>query len=201
MTVLAGLEIPVGFPWESGHARRPAQRIDKHQSDLIDFFGEAALPRSGGHTESKRAITATGSPLVDARRDLKTRLSRVSMHLPEGWFDGLNHQLDLLLNDEDWDPDDIAPKSESFDTFLRVLMLLQPARRPGLAVGGRGHIAALWMSGNNRLTIQCLNNDNVRWVLAVEVEGRTEKAGGECVIFRLGDVLAPYQPERWFNAE
>jgi hypothetical protein len=123
------------------------------------------------------------------------------MHLPEGWFDGLNHQLDLLLNDEDWDPDDIAPKSESFDTFLRVLMLLQPARRPGLAVGGRGHIAALWMSGNNRLTIQCLNNDNVRWVLAVEVEGRTEKAGGECVIFRLGDVLAPYQPERWFNAE
>ncbi len=136
--------------------------------------------------------------LYDALARIKLLTAQVAMHLDTEWRRHVFERLDDLLDAEDWHEDDDPIKASSFETFLRMIIFHNPSRRPGFGVSNRGYLIAAWTSGSDRLTIECLPNDTVRWVLSCEVDGEAERAAGETSVRRLMEVLAPYSPPRWF---
>ena len=137
--------------------------------------------------------------LYDALAAFKMQAALVAMHLDRDWRSRLFGQLDSLLAAEDWEPSDPPPSPESYSTFLRMLTLLRPQRRPGLGATTDGHIIATWTVGDARLTIECLPKDFVRWHLAVTIDGERERAAAETPLPRLVEVLHPYDQGRWFR--
>jgi hypothetical protein len=136
--------------------------------------------------------------LYDALASFKIRTSLVAMHLDREWRSRLFAQLDGLLPTEDWQADDLPPSLDSFSTFLRLLVLIRPLRRPGLGATSDGKLIAAWTVADDHLTIECLPKDIARWHLAVTIQGERERAAAETPLVRLRDVLNPYGPERWF---
>jgi hypothetical protein len=136
--------------------------------------------------------------LYDALAVFKTRTAAIAMYIDRDWRSRLFQQLDNLLAVEDWAKEDQAPTVDSFCTFLRLLTSLKPTRRPGLGATTDGHLIATWTRASDRLTIECLPNDLVRWHLSAMIAGEKESAAGLTPLTRLSEVLAPYNPERWF---
>ena len=95
--------------------------------------------------------------------------------------------------------DDQPLVSKSFSTFLRTIIHANILRRPSLGLTHDGNLIAAWLAGPDRLTLEFLSNDNVRWVLSCDVDGVRERAAGETPVKRLPEVLAPYSPERWLT--
>ena len=136
--------------------------------------------------------------LYDALARVKLLTAQVAMHLDSEWRNRVFAQLDDLLDAEDWHEDDDPIKASSFETFIRMIVFHGPSRRPGFGLSNRGHLIAAWTTGSDRLTIEFLPRDIVRWVLSCEVDSETERAAGETPVRRLMEVLAPYSPLRWF---
>lgn len=136
--------------------------------------------------------------LYDASVTAKVMTAQVAMHLDRGWRERLFAQLDDLLNADDWHDDDSPVLSSSFATFLRMILYQRPARRPGLGLSHKGHLVAAWTEDTNRLTLEFLPRDAIRWVLSCEMNGERERATGETPVRRLPEVLKPYSPDRWF---
>jgi hypothetical protein len=139
--------------------------------------------------------------LYDSLASFKLSTASVAMHLDREWRYRLFRQFDSLLAVEDWDASDQPPSSESFSTFLRMLIFLNPKRRPGLGASSDRTIIASWTVGGDRLTMECLPHDIIRWHLSVLIDDTRERAAALTPVQRLASVLAPYQPNRWFNAD
>jgi hypothetical protein len=137
--------------------------------------------------------------LYDALAAFKIRTAAVAMHLDRDWRAKLFGQLDSLLALADWEVDDAPPTIDSYSTFLRMLTMLRPQRRPGLGATADGRLIATWTIGDDRLTIECLPKDVVRWHLSVTIDGERERASAETPLPRLAAVLRPYDPGRWFQ--
>jgi len=137
--------------------------------------------------------------LFDALLKFKVSTSQVAMHLDRGWRSRLFAQLDSLLDKESWEPLDRPPRLESFATFLRMIIFLRPQRRPGLGATSKGELIATWSVGADRLTIECLPQDLVRWTVSVTINDDRERAAGITPVARLKEVLRPYGPARWFS--
>jgi hypothetical protein len=154
-------------------------------------------------SSATQARVAAAKPLAEQLFDsgaaLKMATAAVAMHLDRAVRDRLFMQLDRLVGIEDWDEADQLPSERSFRTFLRMLLYVEPQRRPGLGLTSLGNIIACWTVGAARLTIQCLPNDMLQWVLVRDQDGERESAAGETVIARLPAVLAPYDPDVWFR--
>lgn len=155
-------------------------------------------------TFSKTTVTADeGSKLEadlqDSRASFKVLVSRVSMHLGIPWLQKLFAQIDSLLDVDEWDTSDPIPNSETARTFIRLLLAMKVSRKPGLGVSNSGNLVAAWTSGPNRLTVECLPHDRVRWILAREIDGEIGRAAGDDKIERLRNILDPYDPIVWFE--
>ena len=137
--------------------------------------------------------------LYDALAAFKIRTAAVAMHLDRDWRAKLFGQLDSLLALADWEVDDAPPTIDFYSTFLRMLTMLRPQRRPGLGATADGRLIAAWTIGDDRLTIECLPKDVVRWHLSVTIDGERERASAETPLPRLAAVLRPYDPGRWFQ--
>jgi hypothetical protein len=137
--------------------------------------------------------------LYDALAAFKIRTSIVAMHLDDAWRSRLFQQLDNLLSVEDWDANDAPPGLASYSTFLRMMLVLRPVRRPGLGATSDGHLVAAWTVDSDRLTIECMPNDTVRWWLSVIIDEEKDSAAGVTGLNRLKEVLTPYGPNRWFE--
>jgi len=147
------------------------------------------------------ARKALKEELFDTIAAFKIKTSSVAMYLDDEWRHRFFRQLDSLLQEDSWDPDDTPPSMESFSTLLRMLLLISPERRPGLGATSDGEFVAAWTAGDDRLTIRCLPNDRVRWVLSCELDGERETATGSSTLSNLKEVLSPYRPHRWFRAK
>lgn len=165
-----------------------AQRLKGFAAPTPTFSGRRLVPPKNLDEE-----------LYDALATFKMRTALVAMHLEREWRSRLFRQLDSLLALEDWHASDPPPSLDSYSTFLRMLTLLKPQRRPGLGATSDGNLVAAWTVGDDRLTIECLPKDLVRWHLSVTIEGERERAAAETPLQRLKQVLAPYDPNRWFN--
>jgi hypothetical protein len=148
------------------------------------------------HEHSKTATLE--ERLYEARALCKIKTAEVAMYLTAEWRSRFFSQIDNLMDIENWEEDDIPITATSFTTLLRMLLLIWPVRRPGLGATSEGHIIATWTKDKDRLTIECLPADKVRWVLSRYFEGNRESGAGEVLLTRLPAVLAPYKPECWF---
>lgn len=141
------------------------------------------------------------TPREKCLNEIQRTVSFASMHLLEGFSEGLNRQFANMLDDDAWETSDQLPTVEAVDTFLQVLYFSQANRRPGIGSNGRGSITAFWKSGDNRLTVTCLPKDWATWVLTrVFGPNNIERVAGECTPQRLKEVLGPYNPEIWFDS-
>jgi hypothetical protein len=131
---------------------------------------------------------------------LKRLLSSIAMYLEGDWRLRLLKTLDALLDPEDWNSESTLPSEQSFSTFLRMIIYLHPTRRPGLGLSLKGHFLAAWSHEGARIVIECLAQDEVRWVLSRTGEyGIKESGAGKVLIHRIPDVTAGYEPESLFN--
>ncbi|MGH8556487.1 MAG: hypothetical protein ACRESZ_03295 [Methylococcales bacterium] len=137
--------------------------------------------------------------LYDACASCKIKMSTVAMHLNPEWRSRFFSQLDSLMDFENWEKDDRPVTEVSFTTLLRMILLIRPERRPGLGSTSEGNILAAWTVEQDRLTIECLPKDEVRWVLSRCFDGKRESAAGKVSLPRLNAVLTPYNPDRWFT--
>jgi hypothetical protein len=157
---------------------------------------------TSGFVQATVAPPATSSSLQDRLYNslaaCKIRTATVAMHLDQDWRTRFFRQLDNLLAADSWDPEDVPASEPSFTTLLRMILLIR-GRRPGLGATAAGNFIATWTEGQDRLTIECKPADQVRWVLIRHIDGDRESAAGETTLPRLLDVLAPYDPQRWFR--
>ena len=169
------------------------------RNSLIEIHERQTLDRP---IQKLAKVEAADKPLpeklYDALARVKLLTAQVAMHLDTEWRNRIFEQLDDLLDAKDWHEDDDPINASSFETFLRMIIFHNPSRRPGFGVSKCGYLIAAWTSGSDRLTIECRPNDTVRWVLSCEVDGETERASADTPVRRLMEVLAPYNPPRWF---
>jgi len=188
---------------------RPAvmQPASKDSVEIAKAFGKS-IPAlySPGFPHRQRTLepprgASLDERLYDARAICKVRTAAVAMHLDPEWRSRFFSQIDSLMDAENWEQEDAPVTEASFTTLLRMILLVRPKRRPGLGSTSTGNIIAAWTVGKDRLTIECLPNDKVRWVLSLDSDDHREGAAGHTSLSRLTAVLAPYNPERWFVCE
>lgn len=186
------------FPFSSG----VGEDAEKISNSLMEIEIRQTLERPINKLTEASPPLIKDKPLperlYDALARTKLLTAQVAMHLDVEWRRRIFEQLDDLLDAEDWHEDDVPIKASSFETFLRMIIFSSPSRRPGFGLSNRGYLIAAWTTGSDRLTIEFLPHDSVRWVLSCEVSGKTERAAGETDVRRLMEVLAPYTPLRWF---
>ncbi len=178
----------------------PADSDSGKIAEAVTSFRSFRSPGSLGEQAKPLSIKAVPieERLYDARALCKTKTAAVAMHLDFEWRSLFFSQLDSLMDFENWEKEDLPITEASFTTLLRMLLLIRPARRPGLGSTSYGNIIAAWTVEKDRLTIECLPRDEVRWVLSRYLDGDRESAAGQVALSRLLAVLAPYNPERWF---
>jgi len=137
--------------------------------------------------------------LFDALAEVKIMTSKVAMHLDKQWRQKLFAQLDSLHDPDEWEEGEEPLQQESFATFLKAMLAINPERRPGLGLSSLGHLIAAWTTGSDRLTIEFLPGDRTRWVLARAVSGETDRFAGDTPVSRLVEGLAPYRPDYWLR--
>lgn len=142
---------------------------------------------------------APAMKLFNAAASLKMQASQVSMHLPEYWRVRLFKMLDTLYSPEEWDDNDQTITSASFWTFLRLTLAVGPGGKPGIGASDSGNFIAAWKHGENRLTLEFLPEDKIKWSVAVSREGeRYYAAGRSSLAWLMGDLEA-YTPKLWFT--
>ena len=191
----------------SNFDKLPALEIWGGPQDLALRFASSAATQSlvqlAGNLQNVPApsmLTTTASNenkpieelLYDALAAAKIYTSQVAMHMDRLWRDKLFKQLDSLLDHEEWMEEDVPLHSASFSTFLKVMFLFKPSRRPGLGLSATGNLIGAWTEGDRQLTIECLPNDVVRYVFSHPVDQQFERAAGETTVMRLCAVLTPY---------
>jgi hypothetical protein len=144
-------------------------------------------------------IKDLGERLFDALAGAKVLTAGVAMHLDRTWRDKLFRQLDSLHDLAEWEEGDEPLQQSSFATFLKAMLTINPQRRPGLGLSHTGHLIAAWTTDRDRLTIEFLPNDRVRWILARYKDDEPDRFAGQTPVSRLAEGLAPHQPEHWFS--
>jgi hypothetical protein len=137
--------------------------------------------------------------LSEKRIGFKRLAASVGMHLSPDWRVRLFAKLDALMDPAEWDEDFAVPSEPSFSTFLRMIIYLHPTRRPGIGLSSKGHFLASWTKDDDRIVIECLANDEVRWVLSHNLHGYLETGAGTTKIYRIPDVIAAYEPDELFS--
>lgn len=160
------------------------------------------IPPSPGALKSTVTYSIEES-LFNATVAVKMLTAQVAMYLDREWRTRLFRQLDSLHDLSEWEPSDSPVQQSSFSTFLKAICDIKPTRRPGLGLTSAGHLIAAWTTNkDDRLTIEFLPNDRVRWVMSMLLDEDVERLAGQTTVARLRDQLQPYQPGRWFhNAE
>ena len=178
--------------------------ISGHANDRINRFFRL-LGRVGGADQIEAGdvfFTPHLNALDERLRLVQDRISEISMHLPKGFAAGLNRQFANLMDDDAWEDDDELVSPEAVTAFILTLLSTRTKRRPGIGTNGRGSITGSWTNGDNRLTIECLPNERVRLILSRRRDnGDVERAAFEEMRpERIRAVLAPFNPEVWFDS-
>ena len=193
----ADLNAGQGLPDLSWGASAISKVVEKRISDLqkltagaVSVIGKTADTQPSGTTENQLRVKLAA---------MKQVLMPVSMYFDPSWRRELIEKFERFHDAEDWEGDREFPSERSFATFLRTIIYLHPTKRPGLGLSAQGHFLASWRRGSDRIVIEFLPNDELKWVLSQTVEGDRESGAGINQIHRLPDLIAGYQPDRFFN--
>jgi hypothetical protein len=140
--------------------------------------------------------------LFDALAAAKMLTASVAMHLNRVRRDKLFRQLDSLHDLAEWEEGDEPLQQSSFGTFLKAMLTVNPHRQPGLGLSQAGHLIGAWTIDRDRLTIEFLPNDWVKWVLSrYKEDNEPRRFAGQTPVSELAEGLAPHRPEHWFSHE
>jgi hypothetical protein len=167
-------------------------------ADMRRLLTGAGHKISGVRNVPAKSDTIEGQ-LAEKRAAFKRVAASVGMHLDPDWRARLFAKLDSLIDPEEWDHEFALPSEQSFSTFLRMIIYLHPTKRPGLGLSAKGHFLASWSKLDDRIVIECLANDDVRWVLSRSVGDIRESGAGKTKIYRIPDVTHPYEPDHLFH--
>ena len=142
-----------------------------------------APPTSSPHEATEENPMA--ERLYDSLAAAKTMTSRVAMHMNHELRVRLFSKLDALLDEENWYEEDPPVKSESFATFLRFLLFMNPSRLPGLGASDDGDLVVGWDVGPDRLTLIFMPDDTVRFVSSCMVDEEREYVSGHVPVARM----------------
>ena len=201
MNILAPTKFTPNEPWLRGGI----QFFEPSLGGEFDSRSPYVRMRQGSNTigttpQPKLAVgKSLPEALFDVRSALKVKTAEVAMHLDASWRELLFRQLDNLHEVEEWDDRDHLTEMASFVTFLRMILHIHPEKKPGIGLTDAGHLVAAWAHENNRLTIECLPSDQVRWALVRWIEDERESAAGSTSLQRLVSALAPYDMAGWFR--
>jgi hypothetical protein len=147
------------------------------------------------------AMKSMEERLFDSKANAKIYTSKVAMRINESWRKQLFRQIDSVLDADEWLEGDEPLTSESYQTFLRLMLVIQPSVKPGLGMTSGGNLMAIWQTGDARLTIYCFGDDELRYVLSYLEEGKRRTAAADASIRNIQKLLAAFQPEQWFGNE
>jgi hypothetical protein len=176
----------------------PQKKADTIKQTIRSLLPSGKVVHRAHGDQHPRKVISLEEQLYEARASCKIKTAAVAMYLSNEWRSRFFSQLDNLMDVENWEDEDTPITEASFSTLLRMLLLIWPVKRPGLGATSEGHIIATWSLEKDRLTIECLPGDRVRWVVCKYTEGNRESAAGDSHLTRLHAVLAPYEPRRWF---
>ena len=194
---LIGTKVPVAAP--SFGAGADAQAVDAHVKMMQRLMSSAVADLAGARDLPAPPSSSLSEQIRYKLAAFKRLTATIAMHLDPGWRRTLLSTLDRLLDADDWDNEFVLPSEQSFSTFLRMIVYLHPTKRPGLGLSANGHFLAAWSRGNDRIVIQTLANDEVRWVLSRTIQGERESAAGKVLLHRVPDVIAPFDPMPLFE--
>ncbi len=138
--------------------------------------------------------------LFDATAAVKILTSQVAMHVGRKWRDKLFQQIDALHDIDEWYEEDMPIDKNAFSSFIKGILFINPSCYPGIGLSHQGHVLAAWVKGRNRLILEFLPGDRVKWIVSKLLEdGEMERATGDTSVSRLHLCLAPYSPESWLN--
>jgi hypothetical protein len=167
--------------------------------DLINQLPNLSGAQSLGRTTFSDTGSTVAQRLALRLLSFKRMTSSIARYLDRAWHAQLFERLDILFDAEDWDSDFALPLEASFETFLRLIIYLHPTKRPGIGLSSRGYVLASWSKDGDRIVIECLPNDDLRWVLSQTNEGQRESAAGKNRIQRLIELIEGYEPDRFFK--
>lgn len=137
--------------------------------------------------------------LYVALADAKIWTSQVAMHLERQARDRLFRQLDVLHEADEWAQGDKPVSLASYQSLVRALLYHKINSRPGLSLMPTGNLLALWVDGEDKLTVEFLPSNRTRWFVQHQSKNGPERSTGTAPLERLRDVLQPYGAERWFS--
>lgn len=167
----------------------------KKRIDMVRTLVSGPLSRLSTIPDTKIAKVDLPDQLLTKLVSLKRMTASVAMHFSSDWRAKLFHRLDTLLDPDNWQPEDQLPSEKSFSTLLRMMIYLHPTRRPTIGLSPTGHFVTAWKKDTDRLIIECIGNDDVRWIVTRTLDGAQESAAGKVSLHRIPDVTAPYDPE------
>ena len=136
--------------------------------------------------------------LFDARATSKILASQVAMYMQEEWRRKLYRQLDSLLDVDEWTEGDAPLAGDSFATFLRLMLLVRPSKKPGFGSTSAGNLLAVWSHGDARITIECRPDDHVRFVASHQINGERETGAIDTTIDRVPEHSRNFGLERLY---
>jgi hypothetical protein len=191
------LNIGMGSPALSWGASALSKVVERRISDLqkLTAGGVSMISKTTDTLPSGTIENRLGAKLAA----MKQVLMPVSMYFDQSWRRELIEKLDRFHDAEDWEGDREFPSERSFATFLRTIIYLHPTKRPGLGLSAQGNFLASWRRGSDRIVIEFLPSDELKWVLSQTIGGDRESGAGVNQIHRLPDLIAGYEPDRFFN--
>jgi hypothetical protein len=139
--------------------------------------------------------------LFDNRAELKRITAQYGLsHFDKDLRAQLFKQIDWILDDEEGEQLDNFADQESFKTLIKFVLNTNPVNAPYLNLADDGHLIATWITGANKLRLECFANDYTQWFISCEIDGEAERISGEAAsLQRLLDRLEPFKKAGWFK--
>jgi hypothetical protein len=191
---------PVTTPyWTMGASLHSALSADTNR--IAEWADGLRRPSPAAQTTTPKEGQPLEVRVFDALARAKVLTSHVAMHLEQQLRERLFKQLDSLHDMGEWEDGDEPVNQSSFQTFLKAILTIKPARRPGLGLSQTGNLIAAWTIARDRLTIEFLPHDRVSWVLARHDgdTGEPSRFAGQTNVSELVEGLEPHHPEHWFS--
>lgn len=182
-----------------------AKKTDTHSlvsdSTLQLLKSVEKLSRNSGEGETTTRIETLAEQLFKSTADAKVTFSKVSVHFPKELRDKLFSQLDLIHDASDWETDDQPIVAKSLTSFLRWTYVTKPQKNPNFGLSNDGYLVASWLGNSNKdkLILEFLVNDRIRWFVEKRFEETTDYSNGITKLTRINKVLEPYEVEQWFS--
>jgi hypothetical protein len=138
--------------------------------------------------------------LYTALADAKVWTSKIVMHMGIDQRDRYFRQLDLMHDINEWHGEDRPLRLESYQGFIHFMLKVPGKSKPALGLTPKGDLLAVWLHGDDRLTVEFLDREHVEWVVSRHRGGVVERAAGKTHASRLLANLEPYDPAGWFGS-